>query len=283
MRKSFTRTGVDRRQSADTVARVVPERWSERDAYEAYMGRWSRRVAPLFLRWLTAPAGRRWIDVGCGTGALSGAVLAAAAPTEVIGVDSSAAFVTAAADRVGDPRARFRVGDAIALPLADGEFDLAVSGLALNFVPDPRLAVAEMARVTAPGGTVAAYVWDYGDGMEMLRHFWASAAEIDPTAPDELDRFAAVCRPDPLRTLWTAAGLQGVTVDAVSTQTTFTGFDDFWTPFLGGQGPAPGFVARLDPTDRNRLRDLLRSRLPAAPDGSIRLTARAWTVRGTVS
>ncbi|GIF77148.1 class I SAM-dependent methyltransferase [Asanoa siamensis] len=262
---------------------MLPERWSERDAYDAYMGRWSRRVAPLFLRWLTAPAGRRWVDVGCGTGALSGAVLEAAAPVEVTGVDSSAAFVTAAAGRVGDPRARFRVGDAGALPLADAGVDVAVSGLALNFVPDPKRAVAEMARVTVPGGTVAAYVWDYGEGMEMLRHFWTAATTIDPTAPDELGRFAAICRPDPLRTLWSGAGLTSVTVDAVSVPTTFTGFDDFWTPFLGGQGPAPGFVARLEPVDRNRLRDLLRARLPAAPDGSIRLTARAWTVRGTVS
>ncbi|WP_239090679.1 class I SAM-dependent methyltransferase [Asanoa iriomotensis] len=262
---------------------MLGDRWSQRDAYDAYMGRWSRRVAPLFVRWLTPPAGRRWVDVGCGTGALSGAVLTAAAPTEVTGVDSSAAFVTAAADRVSDPRARFRVGDAAALPLPDDGFDVAVSGLALNFVAEPPRAVAEMARVTAPGGTVAAYVWDYSDGMEMLRYFWTAAATIDPTAPDELGRFAAVCRPDPLRTLWTGAGLTGVTVDAVSIPTTFTGFDDFWTPFLGGQGPAPGFVAHLEPGDRNRLRDLLRSRLPVAPDGTIRLTARAWTVRGVVS
>jgi SAM-dependent methyltransferase len=260
---------------------VVPERWSERDAYEAYMGRWSRRVAPLFLRWVAAPAGLRWLDVGCGTGALSGAVLAAAAPAEVTGLDSSPAFVTAAAERVVDPRARFRVGDATVLPLGDGEVDIAVSGLALNFVAEPGRAVREMARVTAPGGIVAAYVWDYGEGMEMLRYFWSAAAKIDPTAPDELDRFASVCRPDRLRTLWTQAGLSGVTVDAVSTATAFTGFDDFWTPFLGGQGPAPGFVARLEAADRNRLRDLLRSRLPVAPDGSIRLSARAWTVRGT--
>ncbi|MEV0715862.1 class I SAM-dependent methyltransferase [Asanoa sp. NPDC050611] len=262
---------------------MLGDRWSERDAYDAYMGRWSRRVAPLFVRWLTAPAGRRWLDVGCGTGALSGAVLAATAPTQVTGVDSSPAFVTAAADRVGDPRALFRVADATALPLPDGVFDLAVSGLALNFVAEPRRAVAEMTRVTVPGGTVAAYVWDYGDGMEMLRYFWSAAAKIDPTAPDELERFASVCRPDPLRTLWIGAGLSGVTVDAVSIPTVFTGFDDYWTPFLGGQGPAPGFVAHLEPSDRNRLRDLLRSRLPATPDGSIRLTARAWTIRGTAT
>ncbi|MEV4623533.1 class I SAM-dependent methyltransferase [Asanoa sp. NPDC049573] len=259
---------------------MVPERWSERDAYEAYMGRWSRRVAPLFLRWLAAPMRQRWVDVGCGTGALSGTVLDTAAPVAVTGFDRSAEFVTAAAERVADPRVRFQVGDATALPMGDGEVDVAVSGLALNFVSDPSRAVAEMARVTAAGGTVAAYVWDYGEGMEMLRYFWSAATKIDPAAPDELDRFAAVCRPDRLRTLWNQAGLTGVTVDAVSTATTFTGFDDFWTPFLGGQGPAPGFVARLEPTDRNRLRDLLRSRLPVAPDGSIRLTARAWTVRG---
>jgi SAM-dependent methyltransferase len=181
------------------------------------------------------------------------------------------------------PAGRFRVGDATKLPLADGEVDVAVSGLALNFVGEPARAVQEMARVTAPGGIVAAYVWDYAEGMEMLRHFWSAATKIDPTAPDEVDRFASVCRPDRLRTLWTRAGLSGVTVDAVSTATAFTGFDDFWTPFLGGQGPAPGFVARLEPADRNRLRDLLRSRLPMAPDGSIRLTARAWTVRGTAN
>ncbi|TDD86831.1 class I SAM-dependent methyltransferase [Actinomadura rubrisoli] len=257
--------------------------WAVGDAYEAYVGRWSRRVAEAFLSWLGVPGGLRWLDVGCGTGALSAAVLAVADPVQIVGVDTSEGFLAAARARVGDARSTFRIGDAGALPLPDRRFDAVVSGLALNFVDDPRRAAAEFARVAALDGVAAAYVWDYAEGMAMMRHFWDAAVALDPAASelDEGRRFP-LCRPEPLQALWTDAGLDGVSVKAIDVPAVFADFDDYWKPFLGGQGPAPGYVMSLTPERRRALRELLRDRLPHAPDGSIPLTVRAWAVRGTL-
>ena len=258
--------------------------WAVGDAYEAYVGRWSRRVAEVFLRWLDPPAGRRWLDVGCGTGALTAAVLALADPTEVTGVDPSEGFLAEARNRVADPRATFSVGDARSLTRPDRSVDAVVSGLAVNFVPEPDRAVAEFARVLTPGGVAAAYVWDYADGMEMMRYFWAAAAALDPAAADldEGPRFP-LCRPEPLGQLWTDSGLINVTVRSIDVPTVFTDFDDYWRPFLGGQGPAPGYAMSLTAEHRDALRERLRADLPAGPDGSIALSARAWAVRGTAA
>ena len=255
------------------------EVWSLGGAYEAYVGRWSRLVAEPFLRWLERPAGGRWLDVGCGTGALTAAVLAVAEPAEVTGVDPSEGFLAEARALVTDPRSSFRAGDARALPFPGGRFDAVVSGLALNFVPDPGRAVAEFARVAVPGGVAAAYVWDYAGGMAMMRHFWDAATALDPAAAelDEGRRFP-LCRPEPLRDLWAGAGLTAVTVRAIEIPTVFADFDDYWTPFLGGQGPAPAYAVSLTEERRGALRDLLRGRLPTGP---VPLTARAWAVRGT--
>lgn len=257
------------------------EVWAVGDAYEAYVGRWSRRVAEAFLRWLEVPAGLRWLDVGCGTGALTATILAVADPAQVVGVDTSEGFLADARARIVDPRSTFRAGDARSLPLPARRFDAVVSGLAVNFVPDPRRAAAEFARVAASGGVAAAYVWDYAEGMAMMRYFWDAAAALDPAAAesDEGRRFP-LCRPEPLRRLWMDAGLDKVTVQAVEVPTVFADFDDYWRPFLGGQGPAPGYVTSLTEEHRRVLRDLLRVRLPSGPDGSIPLTARAWAVRG---
>jgi SAM-dependent methyltransferase len=252
---------------------MAPDVWAAGGAYEFYIGRWSRPVAREFLAWLGVPAGRRWLDVGCGTGALTGAVLAAGEPARVLGVDPATGFLAHARATVTDPRAAFCAGDARALPVPDGWFDAVVTGLALNFVPDPARAATELARVARDGAVVAGYVWDYGGGMGMLRHFWSAAAELDPDAADEARRFP-LCAPDPLRTLWTDAGLRDVTVTGIEVPTTFASLDDYWQPFLGGQGPAPGYVAGLSDERRDALRELLRSRVPLS------LTARAWAVRG---
>jgi len=258
------------------------EVWNVGAAYERYVGRWSRLVAQLFVRRLGVPAGGRWLDVGCGTGALTSAVLLVADPAEVHGVDPSDGFVSHARQEIDDPRARFTVGDARALPLPDGGFDAVVSGLVLNFVPKPETAVAELARVTTPGGVVGAYLWDYADGMQMIRQFWDAAIVLDPGAVelDEGRRFP-LCGPEPLHSLWTGAGLTGVEVGPIEVTTRFRDFDDYWAPFLGGQGPAPGFVSSLDEDRRASLHELLRERLPVGSDGSITLSARAWAVRGT--
>lgn len=257
--------------------------WSSGEAYERYVGRWSRRVAAAFLDGTVVPPGARWLDVGCGTGALTSAVLAAADPAGVVGVDRAAPFVAHSRETIGDPRAAFVVADAQALPLRGHAFDAAVSGLVLNFVPDAARAVAEWVRAVKPGGVVAAYVWDYTEGMELMRWFWDTAAELDP-AVAELDegRHFPLCHPDSLSRLWTHAGLTGVVVRSIGVRTAFAGFDDYWLPFLGGQGPAPRYTVQLPEQHRRALRELLRARLPIAADGTITLVARAWAVRGSV-
>jgi hypothetical protein len=143
--------------------------------------------------------------------------------------------------------------------------------------------VAEFARVAKSGRVAAAYVWDYAEGMAMMRYFWDAATALDPAAADlDEGRRFPLCRPEPLRELWTDAGLDNVSVQAIEVSAVFADFDDYWRPFLGGQGPAPGYVMSLTEEHRRALRDLLRVRLPSAVDGSIQLTARAWAVRGMV-
>ncbi|HVF05385.1 MAG TPA: methyltransferase domain-containing protein [Frankiaceae bacterium] len=255
--------------------------WASGDAYEPYVGRWSRLVAAEFVRWLAVPAGRRWVDVGCGTGALTATILRDAAPASVAGVEPSEAFAAYAAAHV--PGAEFHVAGATALPLADDSADVLVSGLVLNFVPDHAAAVAEARRVVASGGVVAAYVWDYADGMQLMRHFWDVAGELDPAvaALDEAATFP-ICRPDALAELWRTA-FADVEVTGITMPTVFRDFDDYWTPFLAGGAPAPAYTVSLDADRQAALREALRARLPAGPDGSIALTARAWAVRGRVA
>jgi SAM-dependent methyltransferase len=252
--------------------------WAVAGEYEAYVGRWSRKVAREFVDWLDVPAGGLWLDAGCGTGALTSAVLATASPAAVIGVDPSAAFLAEARAVAG---AVVAAGDAAALPLPASGFDAVVSGLALNFVARPEAAVAEFARVAKPGATVAAYVWDYAGGMRMMRYFWDAAAEVDPAAADrdESARFP-ICRPAALRAAWAAAGLRDVATRSIEVPTVFASFDDYWRPFLGGQGPAPAYLATVGDARRRAVRDLLSDRLPRGADGSVPLTAAAWAVRG---
>ncbi|MBA2518624.1 MAG: methyltransferase domain-containing protein [Chloroflexia bacterium] len=257
------------------------EVWASGDAYEPYVGRWSRPVAEAFLAWLGVPPGRRWLDVGCGTGALTQVILREAQPQSLTGIDPSAGYATYARDHTPDPRVTFLVGDAEALPDPDGVYDVAVSGLVLNFVPHPARMLAEQVRVTRPGGTVAAYVWDYAGQMQLMRHFWDAAVALDPAARelDEGRRFP-LCRPGPLSALYEGAGLGRVETRAIDVPTRFRDFDDYWEPFLGGQGPAPGYAMALDEERRAALREHLRARLPIAADRAIHLRARAWAVRG---
>jgi SAM-dependent methyltransferase len=258
------------------------EVWASGAAYEPYVGRWSRLVAAEFLAWIGVPAQRRWLDVGSGTGALTETILGIAQPAAVTGVDSSAGYVEYARAKVHDPHARFDVADATALPFAGDEFDVTVSGLVLNFIPRPEAAAAELARVTRAGGTVAAYVWDYAGDMQLMRYFWDAAAELDSAAGPLVEgvRFP-LCRPEPLRTLFEGAGLSTVETRAIDVPTHFRDFDDYWTPFLGGQGPAPAYAMSVTEDRRAALREHIRARLPHSADGSIPLIARAWAVRGT--
>ena len=264
---------------ADTARNDV---WAQGAGYELYVGRWSRLVAAEFVQWIAIPPGKAWLDVGCGTGALTRHILETCAPAKVVGVDSSDGFVAHAKAHLTDRRAEFRVGDARDLPVDDAAFDAVVSGLVLNFVPDQPKAVAEMHRAARPENTVAVYVWDYAGEMQLMRRFWDAAIALNPEARklDEGVRFP-VCRPEPLRDLFASAGLRDVATRAIDIPTVFRDFDDYWSPFLGGQGPAPGYCMSLPEADRNRLRERLRAALPAERDGTIRLTARAWAVRGT--
>lgn len=257
----------------------MQDAWTLGNAYEPYVGRWSRMLAPRFLAWALPSPPARALDVGCGTGALSESLVEHGA-REVVGIDASPAYVAHAARRV--PRGRFEPADAQRLPFPDASFDAAVSGLVLNFVPDPSAAAREMRRVVRPGGVVAAYVWDYAGRMEMMRVFWDAAIELDPDAAklDEGARFP-LCAPDALRELFEHAGLARVEASHVDQPTTFRDFDDYWSPFLGGQGPAPTYCMSLREEDRARLRERIREKLPTRSDGSIPLVARAWTVKGT--
>src|SRR5262245_34847304 len=259
-----------------------PDVWAAGDAYEPYVGRWSRLVPSEFLAWLALGPDLRWLDVGCGTGALTQTILAQARPREVVGIDPSEGFIAYARDRTRDPRAAFKTADARGLAAADaGGFDAAVAGLVLNFIPAPAEALAAMARAVRPGGTVACYVWDYAEGMQLMRAFWDAAAALDPGARelDEGRRFP-LCRPEPLRALFDEAGLQRTQVRAIDVPTVFASFDDYWSPFLGGQGPAPTYCMALPEERRRQLRDRIRATLAVARDGSIRLSARAFAIRG---
>jgi SAM-dependent methyltransferase len=255
--------------------------WASGDAYEPYVGRWSRLVARDFIDWLEAGSSQRWLDVGCGTGALTQTVLQRAAPTSILGIDQSDGFIAYARRAVADPRAVFQVGDASALPVESAAFDAAIAGLVINFIPDTPKAAAEMVRAVRTGGIVAAYVWDYAGEMQMMRRFWDAAVALDPSAldKDEGKRFP-LCRPEPLAALFGAAGLKDVETRAIDVPTVFQNFDDFWGPFLSGQAPAPGYCMSLSEERREALRERLRSMLPAERDGSIPLMARAWAVKG---
>ena len=257
------------------------DRWSSGSGYEAYVGRWSRLVAPQFLDWLAIPPLRRWLDVGSGAGAPSDAILVRCDPRSVVGIDPSERFVAHARATVVDARASFVVGTAAMTGLDDGDVDVVVSGLVLNFVPDLGEALTEARRVVSHGGVVAGYVWDYAGGMQLLRRFWDAAVALDPAARalDEGARFGSAA-PEPLAAAFIAAGLEAVAVRPIEVPTVFADFEDLWKPFLGGTGPAPGYASSLAEPARNALRDRLRASVGGEPDGSIRLVARAWAVQG---
>jgi len=263
---------------------AVRDRWAAGSSYEDFMGRWSRQLATRFVSWLRVPAGVHWLDVGCGTGALTHAICGNANPASVLGCDPAAPFIDYARRHSPDGRTSFVVAGAGSLPGRAGGYGSVASLLALNFFPDPEAAVHEMRSLTAAEGAVSACVWDYGAGMEFLRHFWDVAAAVDPAARqlDEGERFP-LCRRDALADLFRAGGLGEVRCEPLEIPTEFASFDDSWRPLLGGTGPAPSYVASLDADRRTRLARRLELALPRGPGGTIALNARAWAVRGTVS
>ena len=248
--------------------------FSESDGYERFMGRWSRRLAPLFVTFAGVTGGDRVLDVGSGTGALSAAA-AAIESVQVTGIEPAAAYVRYAQERLDG---HFEVGDAMALPFADDSFDRTLAMLVLNFVPDPAAALQQMIRVTRPGGVVAATVWDYGEGMQMLRTFWDAAVALEPAAAPRDERHMPLCTRGALTDQWRTHGLHDVDEQPLTIDMAFESFDDFWQPFLGGQGPAGVYVSSLAESARHALESRLRARLD-----DLKLCARAWAVRGVVT
>lgn len=260
----------------------MQDSWSDSEAYERYVGRWSSKIAEQFLDWLHARADARWVDVGCGTGALSERILCTQKPSHVLGVEPSAAFRATAEERVAGEGVEFLSGSAEDLPVGDSHVDYAVSGLVLNFVPDKEAAARELLRVLVPGGVAACYVWDYAGHVQFMRYFWDAAVKLSPEAHerDEGVRFP-ICRPNALHDLFESAGFRDVRVVPIDIPTPFDNFDDYWQPFLHDVAPAPGYCVGLAAEERAELEAALRTVLPADPDGRILLAARAWAVSGT--
>lgn len=253
--------------------------WSAGDSYEHYMGRWSHEIARGFLEWLGPPPDCDWLDVGCGTGALSRAILENCAPRSLVGIDPSEGFVAHARKENHDDRARFETGGAENLPIGTSSVDVVASALVLNFVPNKVAALEEMRRVVRPGGLIGFNVWDYpGGGMGIIDEFWKAAAKMDARAAelDEAARFP-FCTPDGLAEICTLAGMPDPSIVPIEIVTAFDTFDDFIHPFTLGTGPAPGYYTSLDDARQAELRDILARNV--GPERPIRLKARAWAVK----
>ena len=262
----------------------VRDGWMAGSAYESFMGRWSRQLAGRFVPWLRVPSGVHWLDVGCGTGALTGAICRDAHPASVLGCDLAEPLIEYARRHTGDACASFVIAGVGDLPRRADGYGCVASLLALNFFPDAQAAVDEMRSCTTTRGTVSACVWDYGGRMDLLRYFWDAAVAVDPTARelDEGERFP-LCRPDALTDLFRRSGLGDVRCEAIDVPTEFASFEDYWQSFLGGTGPAPSYVASLDNERRTMMARRLEDALPRQRGGEISLRARAWAVRGTAN
>jgi SAM-dependent methyltransferase len=247
------------------------------DKYDRFMGRYTRTLAPRLADAAEVSGGMRVLDVGCGPGGLTDVLAARVGEQNVAAIDPAPQFVQACAAR--HPGADVRVGVAEELPWDDGAFDATLSCLVIAFMRDPDRGVREMARVTRPGGTVAACMWDVpGGGMTMLSTFWAAVRELDPGATGERAR-PGVSEGD-IGERMRRAGLRDVVEGALEATADYADFDDFWEPFTFAVGPAGEYLAALAPDRRERLREALRAKVPAA--GPFTLTARAWYARATV-
>jgi SAM-dependent methyltransferase len=246
------------------------------------MGRWSIRLAPLFVNFAKVPDGGSVLDVGCGTGSLVSTVAAAAPHSTVVGIDPALPSVQYARTRFTDPRITINHGNALALPYPTESFDQTLSLLVLMFIPHPEQAASEMRRVTRPGGIVAACTWDR-EGLEMSSLFWEVASTIDPESAARAERPLRLDQPGQLAALWHVTGLEHVEEAGLEMRMDFTSFDDYWQPILQGSGPNGIYVVGLSPDHRDALRRALQERLQAnRPDGGFSLRAKALAVRGVV-
>jgi SAM-dependent methyltransferase len=258
--------------------------FADAEAYERFMGRWSRLVAPLLLTFADIRPGGQVLDVGSGTGALAFAIVERDRAARVIGIDPSKEYVAYAAGKSPFPnRTRFEVGDAQDLHFEKASFRASLALLVFNFIPDSRKALDQVRGVTEPGGAIAAAVWDYGDGMRMLRAFWDAAVSLDPKVEPRDEKHMPLCRSGELSHLWKDAGLENVREQPLEVTTKFASFADYWDAFLLGQGPAGAYTRTLDAAHSRALRDAVKRRLAiSAESAAFDLPARVWAVRGTV-
>lgn len=255
-------------------------KWTDAAGYESYVGRWSRVIAPSFLQWLGAPSGSRWLDVGCGTGALASAIIANSRPASLTCLDNSQPYLLHATDRLSDELVAFDTGDATALPYPDGSFDVVVSGLLINFV-DWDVCVAEQRRVAVANGLVGAYVWDYAGEYELIRYFWDAAKEVDPlaVAHDPGLRFP-VCRTEALSELFARHRLRTIRSARLFATATFLNFDEYWQALDVRQGSLAEYLASIDAMTRGAVRARLEAMVPRHPTGALQLKLSAIAVVG---
>jgi ubiquinone/menaquinone biosynthesis C-methylase UbiE len=276
MRAVIVVTATACARSTPTLTTADQRMFSEAEAYERFMGRWSRLIAPSLVSFAGVRDGDAVLDVGSGTGQLAFAIRDATKTARVTGIDPARGYIEYARAKNRDARIRFEVGDGQALGLPDATFDRTTSLLVMNFIPDRMRALKEMARVTKPGGVISAAVWDYGEGMAMLRVFWDEAA-----APERDEKNMPLCKKGELAAFWRDAGLADVEEVALETSLHFASFDDYWEPFKLGQGPAGAYVSTLSPARQAELAARLKRRLLAdGPDRAIEMRARAWAVKG---
>ncbi len=266
------------------MTRTLAKPMSAGEAYGWRVGRWSRMVGRSLVEWLNRPAGLRWLDIGCGAGALSQAILETSGASRLVGIDPSDNDIGLAREKLRDSRAEFHQASAEALPFAAGAFDVVASGLVLNFLSDAGLAMREMQRVAVPGGSVAGYVWDFGGEMQVVRRFWDAAIAVDGAAieADQGARFR-LCKPEPLRQLFVESGLRDVEVRPIDVPACFLDFDTYWTGLTTGDGSTVNYVNSISGNCREAIRTRLCQSLLLRKDGSFDLVARAWAVRGRIA
>jgi SAM-dependent methyltransferase len=254
-------------------------------AYDRFMGRWSRQIAPLLIDFALVPDSGRVLDVGSGTGELAVAIASKKPGVQITGIDPSDEYVAYAVSTNRYPkRITFEGGDAQKLAFPNDTFAASLSLLVFNFIPDRAKAIGELRRVTNAGGRISAAIWDYGGRMAMLRSFWDAAVELNPSADTLDERHMPLCRAGELAALWRRAGLADVVEQPLDTTMRFESFADFWDPFLSGQGPAGAYTRKLERDDLTKLRSAVKRRLAVnSEDSPFGIPARVWAVRGTVA
>jgi SAM-dependent methyltransferase len=254
--------------------------FTDGEAYERMMGRWSRLVSKAFLDWIDLPTALRWLDVGCGNGAFTEEIISHCVPATVMAIDASDEQLAFARTRLGAKMAKFEAGDAQKLSFGDGTFDVAIMALVLAFLPDPGKAVAEMVRVVRSGGWVATYMWDILNGGAPTTPIYTALESLGSTLPIRPNPGAS--RLEAMRGFWEMAGLEAIETRVIRIAVTFADFDDFWDSNTVPIGPQGKVIAGMSPDARNQLRTRLQEQLPVAADGRISYESFANAVKGRV-